>query len=215
MIRIVLILTIISTSFVGNAWLWLKHGYAYNFNGSLGINIRSTSVPSGGALAFIPVNPKLLKLSQNVKKQVGNATEQIEEIASLLFDQEGYGSVRKKAKNKDIVKYNVGSDNGFDDIAIDPWPTDAQFADPNWFPNELIVIEAKPKNPRISLGTTNAGIQMSDKWIEATANKLIALGGEHKKLGDLILKAKETGKLSKALVALDKATGEILVQKLN
>ncbi len=101
--------------------------------------------------------------------------------------------------------------------------------DPNTFNFEsLIVIEAKPKNPKITLGTANripppgTVIQMDKDWVNQTANKLIDKGRDvqnpnpaMEKLGLLINKAIAEGKLSKALVAVDKSTGEIIVQKLN
>jgi hypothetical protein len=95
--------------------------------------------------------------------------------------------------------------------------------DPNTFNlEELIIIEAKPKNPSISLGTANripppgTVIQMHNDWVKQTADKLKDTRDPLKiKLGDLIIKAKNDGKMSKALVAVDKQTGEIIVQKLN
>lgn len=127
---------------------------------------------------------------------------------------EGYVPISISHVSTDILKYNVGSDNGFDEIAFKPGIDlnkaigDIQF-------DEIVIIEAKPKNPSISLGDiinpTNSNLgqvtQMSDPGIEATARKLVGSGDSQKmKLGQLILTTldQNRSKLKKAVVAVDK-----------
>lgn len=115
-------------------------------------------------------------------------------------------------------------DNGFDDIAFSP-DVDLNKLLSQISVGEIVVVEAKPRNPSITLGTINnltpppAEVsQMSPEWIEKTANELIKAGQtsgniRQQRLGQLLIEHK--AKIQKAIVAVNKETGEIIVQKLN
>jgi hypothetical protein len=140
----------------------------------------------------------------------------VEKIASELFDIDGYKSLAKKDRN--LLKYTNGGDQGFDDIAFNP-DLDLN-GDVSNYTGDIVIIEAKSKPPiEMNISNNAAGngkiYQMSDEWIEKTANSLIATGDPKKvKLGTLIEKRSKARSIQKAVVTVEETTGEIIVQKL-
>lgn len=199
-----------------------------NFNSTIpgvGVPDPGRTLSLKGSWAFAPSDNYLRNLAEQAKVLGSEKASgaYIEAVARRLFNMEGYVPVSISYGSSDILKYK--GDNGFDEIAFKPGIDlnkaigDIQF-------EEIIIIEAKPKNPSISLGEIvnpksppPTITQMSDAWIQATAQRLIDSGDPRKaKLGRLVFDTleKNRSKLKKAVIAVNKQTtpAEIVVQKL-
>lgn len=200
-------------------------------SGLAGVNVPKIggTVPVEGALGFTPAQANQIDLVNRAVNSTtnGQRTEAIEKLATTLFHNDGFEpiSLNPKHGGYKIMKYSKGNqDWGFDEIAFNP-PVDLTKPLNQITVNEMIIIEAKPKNPSIKLGEINNPIgtgkvpQMDDIWINSTAQKLITNGDPLKvKLGQLILREMladtRSQKVKKAIVAVDIPKGGVFIQKL-
>ncbi len=197
------------------------------------VNLISLRVPLKGAYRFLAEDKQLAELANKAILATSDlqSGDFVEMLARKMFHgNDGHFSLNQ-IKNG-ITKYS--STQGFDDIIVKPAIDFTKDIDKIAI-EELIIVEAKPKSAlkdadgiakggaSIEVGTIKnpAGnpaefAQMSDEWIRITAQKLINNGtADQKKIGGLIIRELDAQKVKKAIVAVDKATGEIIVQKLN
>lgn len=128
-------------------------------------------------------------------QETGRIGEEITEIVARKF---GLTNIK-------IVKLN-GSDNGFDLIA---WEGEYNS------PTTIYIFESKPiiGNRIVFNVTSTKGTQMSSPWREATIKAMISKTGDIKQTGEWL--DKNGSKISNFVVGCNKATGEILIGKLN
>lgn len=127
-------------------------------------------------------------------QETGRIGEEITEIVAKKF------GLQVK-----IVKLN-GSDNGFDLIA---WEGDFNT------PTSIYIFESKPiiGNRIVFNVTSSKGTQMCTRWRTSTIEAMIEKTGEVKEFGNWL--DANSSKISNFVVGCNKATGEIVIGKLN